>query len=84
MQIAQWTAGVVVLTLLINAPILPRLIEWTGLAEVTNVKYDLRAKAVRAVLKYTKTAIHDLQHDEDEMLRGSFLLSTVLTLLSAF
>lgn len=70
MQIAQWTAGVVVLTLLINAPILPRLIQWTGLAEISRVKYDLRAKAVRAVLRYTKTAIHDLQHDEDEMLRG--------------
>ena len=59
------------LTLLINAPILPKLIEWTGLAEISRVKYDLRAKAVRAVLRYTKTAIHDLQHDEDEMLRGA-------------
>ena len=63
------------MTLLINAPILPRLIEWTGLAEISSVKYDLRAKAVRAVLRYTKTAIHDLQHDEDEMLRGEFALS---------
>lgn len=64
----------VLLTLLINAPILPRLIEWTGLAEISSVKYDLRAKAVRAVLRYTKTAIHDLQHDEDEMLRGKSLM----------
>lgn len=60
----------VVLTLLINAPLLPKLIQWTGLADVSPIKYDLRAKAVRALLRYTKTAIYDLQHDEDEMLRG--------------
>jgi len=64
---------VVILTLLINAPLLPLLIEWTGLAEISSVKGDIRAKAARAVLRYTKTAIHDLKHDEDEMLRGATL-----------
>ena len=31
----------------------------------------MRGKAARALLRYTKTAVQDLQHDEDEMLRGS-------------
>lgn len=74
-QIALWTAGVVVLTLLINAPIIPYLIQWTGLSEISSLKTEIRAKAARALLKYTKTAIHDLQHDEDEMLRGGAPLS---------
>ena len=30
----------------------------------------MRGKAARALLRYTKTAMQDLQHDEDEMLRG--------------
>jgi len=30
----------------------------------------MRGKAARALLRYTKTATQDLQHDEDEMLRG--------------
>lgn len=58
------------LSLLTNAPILPILVRWTGLAEVPPVKARSRAKAVRALIRYTKAAIHDLQHDEDEMLRG--------------
>ena len=31
----------------------------------------MRGKAARALLRYTKTAVQDLQHDEDEMLRGA-------------
>ena len=34
------------------------------------VQTRMRGKAARALLRYTKTAIDDLQHDEDEMLRG--------------
>ena len=60
----------VVLSLVVNAPLLPILVDWTGLAEVSAVKARIRAKAVRALLRYTKAAIYDLQHDEDEMLRG--------------
>ena len=30
----------------------------------------MRGKAARALLRHTKTAMQDLQHDEDEMLRG--------------
>lgn len=34
------------------------------------VQIRMRGKAARALLRHTKTAMQDLQHDEDEMLRG--------------
>ena len=40
-------------------------------ADVRCVQQErMRGKAARALLRYTRTAIADLQHDEDEMLRG--------------
>ncbi len=82
-QLAQWTAGIVVLTLLINAPLMPALLRWTGLADVSPVKARMRAKAERALLRYTETAIHDLQADEDEMLRGKSV-AAVFKVLASF
>ena len=35
------------------------------------MKQRIRAKAVRALVRHTRTAITELQHDEDEMLRGA-------------
>ncbi|KAK9828685.1 hypothetical protein WJX72_001519 [[Myrmecia] bisecta] len=69
-QIALYTAGLVLLSLLINAPLIPLLLDWTGLSKVSPVKQRVRAKAVRALLRYTDTALNNLRHDEDEMLRG--------------
>ena len=65
-----WTAGVVVLTLLVNAPLIPLLLKWTGLTEVSPVKAKIRAKAARAFTRYTQNAVTELRNDEDEMLRG--------------
>ena len=62
-----------ILTLLINAPLMPLLLKWTRLNEVSRVKRRMRGKAARALLRYTRTALEDLQHDEDEMLRGTSL-----------
>jgi hypothetical protein len=49
----------------------PRTRQVTGLADVPPVKQRLRAKAARALLRYTESAIVDLQTDEEEMLRGA-------------
>ena len=70
LQMSAWTAGVVVLTLLINAPLIPLVLKWTGLSQVSPVKAKIRAKAARAFARYTQNAIKELQNDEDEMLRG--------------
>lgn len=69
-EIALWTSGFVVLTLIINAPLMPWLLKVTGVAETGGVKQRMRAKAARALVRYTQSAIEDLKGDEDEMLRG--------------
>ncbi|KAL3141541.1 Son of sevenless 1, variant 2 [Trebouxia sp. C0010 RCD-2024] len=69
-QISMWTAGIVVLTLLVNAPLIPMLLKWTGLSQVSPVKAKIRAKAARAFSRYTENAVDELKNDEDEMLRG--------------
>ena len=66
----MWTAGIVVMTLLVNAPLIPLLLKWTGLSQVSKVKAKIRAKAARAFTRYTENAVDDLKNDEDEMLRG--------------
>ena len=71
LQMSLWTAGIVVLTLLVNAPLIPLLLKWTGLSQVTPVKAKIRAKAARAFSRYTDNAVEELKNDEDEMLRGA-------------
>ena len=69
-QMSMWTAGIVVMTLLVNAPLIPVLLKWTGLSQVSPVKAKIRAKAARAFTRYTQNAVKELKNDEDEMLRG--------------
>lgn len=90
LQITLWTAGIVVLTLLVNAPLMPVLLKWTGLAKVSPVKRRIRAKAARALQRYAVQALQELQADQDEMLRGrpldgcklSHLHSAICSILS--
>ena len=58
------------MTLLINAPLIPMVLKWTGLSQVSPVKAKIRAKAARAFIRYTENAVKELQNDQDEMLRG--------------
>ena len=74
LQIALWTAGFVVMTLVINAPLLPWVMRKTGLAAIASVKRRMRAKAVRALVRFTNAAIEDLKDDQDEMLRGAIAI----------
>ena len=59
------------LTLIVNAPIIPSLVGRLGLLDVPHVKRRMRAKAARALLRFSTHAVHDLQQDPDEMLRGT-------------
>ena len=38
LQLALWTAGIVVLTLLVNAPLMPYLLKWTNLSNASPIK----------------------------------------------
>ena len=69
-QLVLWTSGIVVLTLLVNAPLIPPLLSYTGLTDVPTVKLRMRSKAARALLRFSKNAVADLQQEQDEMLRG--------------
>ena len=45
MQIVLWTSGIVVLSLLINAPLTPVLLRWTGLCDISGIKvWDIIAR----------------------------------------
>ena len=69
-----WTAGTVVLTLAVNAPLIPPVIRRLGLLTVPPVKARMRAKAARALMRFSYHAVHELQQDPDEMLRGETAL----------
>ncbi|CAL5219904.1 g1831 [Coccomyxa viridis] len=69
-EIVMWTAGFVLLTLIVNAPLLPWVLRITGLSKVPDTKMRMRRRAVRALMSHTQNAIRDLRNDEDEMLRG--------------
>ena len=52
-----WTSLFVLCTLCINAPTIPALLHFTGLAAVPPVKLRIREKAKHALLRYTAAAI---------------------------
>ena len=70
-EMATWVSGFVLLTLLLNAPLIPRVLKWTGLNTESRVRLRLREKAKRSILRYTKEAVSELKDDGDEMLRGA-------------
>eukprot|EP00775_Hariotina_reticulata_P013876 gene13876-13995_t len=65
-----WTAGFVLLTLLINAPLLPAVLRVTGLSEVPEKQLARRRRAVAALGDHTATVLEQLRDAEDELLAG--------------
>jgi NhaP-type Na+/H+ or K+/H+ antiporter len=69
--IAIWTATFVFLTLLINAPLLSPIMTYLSLDRISIEKKKTRAKARRALLRFTEEAIQNLKDDDDEFLNGA-------------
>ena len=69
--LAFWTAGVVLGTLLINAPALTFVLRVTGLTNVSLLTLQTRDKARRQFTRYTADCVLELQKDEDELLQGA-------------
>eukprot|EP00878_Enallax_costatus_P002544 GHUV01002726.1.p1 GENE.GHUV01002726.1~~GHUV01002726.1.p1 ORF type:complete len:958 (+),score=224.31 GHUV01002726.1:205-3078(+) len=65
-----WTAGFVLLTLLINAPLLPTVLRLTGLSKVPEKQLARRQRAVAALGEHTATVLEQLRDAEDELLAG--------------
>jgi len=70
-EMALWASGYVLMTLLINAPLLGKLLEVLKLTETTKARKLMRQKAKRALKRFTEEAIKSLEYDNDEMLRGT-------------
>ena len=69
-EIVLWTALFVLCTLIVNAPLLPRVLSWTGLDAVPAPRRALRGKALAALDAHTDAAVAALRAQEDEMLAG--------------
>ncbi|KAG2448639.1 hypothetical protein HYH02_006526 [Chlamydomonas schloesseri] len=71
-EIAIFTAGYVVMTLLINAPLAAPALTLLGLDKVRQEQLAMRGEVKNLFRKFTSTAIEDLEvnQDEDELLQG--------------
>lgn len=77
-EVVIFTVVFVLLTLLVNAPMLPRILRWTRLSIVPQQHVKMRAKAVRLLSKHTASALKELCDDEDEMLRGALQVCKIV------
>ncbi|GIM04957.1 hypothetical protein Vretimale_9399, partial [Volvox reticuliferus] len=71
-EIAIYTAGYVIMTLLINAPICGPLLTLLGLDKIRQEQLAMRGEVKNLFRKFTMTAIEDLAagQDDDELLQG--------------
>lgn len=69
-QLALWTCGFTMLTLLINAPAIPWLLRVTGLDKISDLRRNLREKARESLMEYTKQLISKFKDKGDETMRG--------------
>ena len=65
-----WSSAFVLLTLLINAPLIGPVMRWTGLSAVTAEKMRGRRAALAALRQFTRSVVEELKHDKGEFLQG--------------
>jgi hypothetical protein len=71
-EINLWTSSFVLLTLIINAPLIARMLNLLRLNTVSGEAVKMRNKAKRALCRFTDSAIAALKDDEDdEFLKGA-------------
>ena len=76
--LALWTAGIVLCTLVINAPALTFVLRLTGLTKVSILTLQARDKARRSLMQFTAAAIEELQEAEDDLFKARPLSHAVL------
>ena len=69
-DITLWSSALVLLTLLINAPLIGPVMRWTGLSAVTAEKLRGRRAALAALRAHTHEVVEELKHDKGEFLQG--------------
>ena len=65
-----WTALFVLCTLLINAPLLPKVLRVTKLDVIPDARLALRRRALRALDAHTASSVAGLRAEEDAMMAG--------------
>ena len=68
--IALWTACFVLLTLVVNAPLVSPMMRLLRLDRIPLEQRKTRARARRALLRFTDAALGSLRDDDDELLQG--------------
>ncbi|KAL4547435.1 hypothetical protein Ndes2526B_g06687 [Nannochloris sp. 'desiccata'] len=70
-DISLWASAFVVLTLVINGPMIAPVLRWLKLNVVPKEKMKMRARAKRALCRFTDQQISELRDDDDEFLQGA-------------
>jgi NhaP-type Na+/H+ or K+/H+ antiporter len=70
-DISLWASAFVVLTLVINGPMIAPVLRWLKLNIVPKEKMKMRSRAKRALCRFTDQQINELRDDDDEFLQGA-------------
>jgi NhaP-type Na+/H+ or K+/H+ antiporter len=70
-DISLWASAFVVLTLVINGPMIAPVLRWLKLNIVPKEKMKMRSRAKRALCRFTDQQMHELRDDDDEFLQGA-------------
>jgi len=68
-QMVTWTSSFVLITLVVNAPTLPHLLQQSGLLDIPIAKQEVMKKVRKGLLSKTKEIIESLKADDEELLR---------------
>ena len=68
-QMVTWTSSFVLITLVVNAPTLPHLLQQSGLLDTPIAKQEVMKKVKKGLLTKTKEIIESLKADDEELLR---------------
>ncbi|CAD7700965.1 unnamed protein product [Ostreobium quekettii] len=69
-EMSLWTSGFVLMTIVINGPMIPYLLSCLRLNTPTVIQRQIKVRAERALTNYTESFIKAIRGNKDEMLRG--------------
>ena len=77
-EMALWTAGFVVMTLVINAPLLQPLMRALKLNEASRAELQVRRSAARVILRHARDMLVGIKNSTHEFVRYLFFCGCVV------
>ena len=77
-DISLWSSAFVVLTLIINGPLIAPILKLLKLDTISVEKLKMRSRAKRALCRYTEQQLTVLRDDDDEFLQGTTVISMLV------